>query len=445
MAAIALTNLLLDVTNPRFVTEQDDQRAAIRNMAAEQSEKLLNLADDIVKFGLDPSSSAIVIPDGENTGRHIVVEGNRRIAALKLLHNPDLLQGIWQPQHERQLKKLGDTFREAPINDVQCVVLPDRDAANHWIQLRHRGEQQGRGTVAWDGLAAARYEQRRGGGRAQAALQAIDLVRQRASLDPAVLARLGDVPITTVQRLLNDPQVRATLGVELKNGALTTQLSEKEVLKGLTRIIRDAALGQLRVSRIETKEDRANYINSFRRSELPAASTTRGPSRVLAPAPATTSTPKQAKLVDPSSKRATLIPRVARLTIAETKANDIFHELRHIKIEEFPYAIAVLFRVFLELSVDHYITSKKLMIKLELDKAKLRAKLIKVAEHLEQSGVMTKRETKILHFIANPQHFLAASVDTLHSYVHDAHFAASPSDLKAAWNSLEPFFTKFWA
>ena len=139
MPVIALTNLLLDVTNPRFVTEQENQRAAIRNMAAEQGEKLLNLADDIVKFGLDPSSSAIVIPDVQDTGRHIVVEGNRRIAALKLLHNADLLQGAWQPQQENQLKKLSDTFRAAPVNDVQCVVLPDRDAANHWIQLRHRG------------------------------------------------------------------------------------------------------------------------------------------------------------------------------------------------------------------------------------------------------------------------------------------------------------------
>src|SRR6266480_7384094 len=104
MPVIALTNLLLDVINPRFVTEQDNQRAAIRNMATEQGEKLLNLADDIVNFGLDPSSSAIVIPDAQTTERHTVVEGNRRIAALKLLHNPELLQGAWQPQAERQLK-----------------------------------------------------------------------------------------------------------------------------------------------------------------------------------------------------------------------------------------------------------------------------------------------------------------------------------------------------
>ena len=268
MPVIALTNLLLDVINPRFVTEQDNQRVAIRNMASEQGEKLLNLADDIVNFGVDPSSLAIVIPHAQNAGRHIVVEGNRRVAALKLLHNPELLQGAWEPQAEHQLRNLSDSFGKAPINDVQCVVLQDREAANHWILLRHRGEQQGRGIVAWDGTAAARYEERRGGGRAQAALQAIDLVRQKGKLDQPVLDRLGDVPITTVQRLLNDPQVRTMLGVDLENGKLTTRLPEQEVLKGLTRIIRDAALGQLKVSRVDTKEDRANYVGSFGQNEL---------------------------------------------------------------------------------------------------------------------------------------------------------------------------------
>ncbi len=443
MPVIALTNLLLDVINPRFVTEQDNQRVAIRNMASEQGEKLLNLADDIVNFGVDPSSLAIVIPHAQNAGRHIVVEGNRRVAALKLLHNPELLQGAWEPQAEHQLRNLSDSFGKAPINDVQCVVLQDREAANHWILLRHRGEQQGRGIVAWDGTAAARYEERRGGGRAQAALQAIDLVRQKGKLDQPVLDRLGDVPITTVQRLLNDPQVRTMLGVDLENGKLTTRLPEQEVLKGLTRIIRDAALGQLKVSRVDTKEDRANYVGSFGQNELPAASVSRGQARVLSIPPGLA--PKQPKLVGPSSKRPTLIPRNCRITILEVKSNDIYHELRHIKLDDFPYAIAVLFRVFLELSVDHYITSKKLMNKSQLNAAKLRAKLIAVATHLEQSGAMTKRETKILHHIANPQHLLAASIDTLHSYVHDAHFAASPSDLRAAWDSLEPFFAKFWA
>ena len=239
-------------------------------MAIEQGEKLLNQAEDIVQFGIDPSSLPLVIPADDGT-KHVVVEGNRRIVALKLLHNHLLAHEVWSAARERRLKELSQQFKKAPISSAQCVVLPDREAADHWIQLRHRGEQNGRGIVAWDGLAIARYEQRRGGGRTRAALQAIDLVKQKAKLDQATLERLNNVPVTTVQRLLNDPEVRKSLGVDVKKGELQTTLSDQEVLKGLTRIVRDAAHGRLPVSYVETKQHRANYIKSFTATELPAA------------------------------------------------------------------------------------------------------------------------------------------------------------------------------
>jgi hypothetical protein len=269
-------------------------------------------------------------------------------------------------------------------------------------------------------------------------------VRHGGNLDQETLDRLGDVPITTVQRLLNDPRARKLLGVELKSGELISALPEKEVLKGLTRIIRDAARGDLPVSRVDTKEDRAAYLESFSRDELPDTSTRAGepgPVGMGAEAPEH-SKPKRA--VAPSRKRRVLIPRTCVLSIRGVKPNDIYHELRQLRLEGFPYAVGVLFRVFLELSVDHYILSNNLLDKAALDGAKLRAKLIRVADHLQESKAMTKRELTAVRRAADPQHFLASSIDTLHSYVHEAHFAASPGDLKAAWNSLEPFFEKLW-
>src|SRR5260370_14090373 len=103
------------------------------------------------------------------------------------------------------------------------------------------------------------------------------------------------------------------VGVGLENGKLTRRLAEQEVLKGLTRIIGDAALGQLKVSRVDTKEDRANYVGSFGQNDLPAASASRGQTRVLSIPPGLA--PKQPKLVGPSRKLPTLIPQNCQLTI----------------------------------------------------------------------------------------------------------------------------------
>lgn len=442
---VLLTNLIVDSINPRLPVEQQGQRDAIRTLAVDQGEKLLNLAEDIVEHGLDPSSLAIVIPEPGSSKRYIVVEGNRRVAALRILENPELASDLWTRPEQERLKRLSGAFRGQRITHVPCIVLADRDAANHWILLRHRGEQQGRGIVAWGGLEAARYEQRRGGGRARAALQVIDLVRERGSLDQATIERLDDVPITTVQRLLNDPDVRVTLGIDLQHGELTTRLPEEEVLKGLTRIVKDAAHGRLKVSRVDTKDDRASYLREFGTRELPNPKARLGSQQALVASTLTTPRTGKRKAVPPSKKRAVLIPRSSAFSIHEAKPNDIYHELRRLKLAEFPYAVGVLFRVFLELSIDRHLLTHRLMKRQELDAKTLRQKVTRTAEHLEQSGTMTKRELQAARRIADPQHFLAGSIDTLHAYVHDATFAASPTDLRAAWDSLERFVEQLWA
>jgi hypothetical protein len=442
---VALANLMLDVANPRFETEQEDQREAIRRLAQDQGEKLLNLAEDITVHGLDPSSRALVIAH-EDGKRFVVVEGNRRVAALKMLRNPELVKGIWTAKQQQRSKDLSGQFAVNPIGQIPCTLMPDRDAADHWLWLRHRGEQGGRGVVAWDGVQATRFEQRRGRGRAVAALEAVDLVRDRGGLDQATIDRLGEIPITTVQRVLNDPRVRKAIGVDLVKGRLQLRVPEKEALKGLTRIVRDAAHGGLPVSRVDTVEDRQRYLKSFARSELPSARIARGD-----PQPVVTSGEGlpaiRKRPIDPTKKRAVLVPKGFVLQIPDEKPNDIYHELRRLRLDDFPNAVSVIFRVFLELSVDRYILTAKLMTKAELAKSgmTLRKKLTRVADHMQTTDIMTKRELTTVRRVIDPQHFLAGSVDTLHAYVHDTYTMASPSDLRAAWTGLAPFFIRLWA
>jgi len=323
-------------------------------------------------------------------------------------------------------------------------LVADREAADHWIQLRHRGQQDGRGIVGWDGFAIARYEQRRGGGRTRAALQAIDLVKEKGGLDQDTLDRLNNVPVTTVQRLLNDPDVRKSLGVTLNKGGLETTLPENEVLKGLTRIVHDAAHGQLPVSVVETKEHRANYIKEFPSSELPSATAPQVSSHPVGAGTAASTGTKAVRSIPPPTKRSTLIPHNCRIAITESKSNNIYHELRKIHLEQYPFAISVLFRVFLELSIDHYIGAQKLKTSTELDQISMRSKLDVATSNLPDKGGMTKAQANLIRSFGNTQKFLAASIDNFHAYVHDQHFSAGRSDMIAAWDSLEPFFKKFW-
>ena len=69
-------------------------------MIKDQQEKIVNLSDDILKDGLDPTNLPIIISEPTLNDIYIVLEGNRRVVALKILNNPELI-----PQEEKAIKK----------------------------------------------------------------------------------------------------------------------------------------------------------------------------------------------------------------------------------------------------------------------------------------------------------------------------------------------------
>ena len=129
-------------------------------------------------FGINPSDLTIVIPSKDNKGKFIILEGNRRLAAIQLLSDPTLASMGYDTKHVNLLKMQGERYKKSPINKLLCVVFNQRDEAYHWIELRHTGENQGRGVVSWGAKEKARfnryfYERRRKGYKYKGFLQQI--------------------------------------------------------------------------------------------------------------------------------------------------------------------------------------------------------------------------------------------------------------------------------
>ena len=82
---ISVDRILLDLENPRLPRVANNQRDAISLMCQTKGKEILNLAEHIATNGLDPSTLAMVIPSGDSPIKYIVVDGNRRITALKIL------------------------------------------------------------------------------------------------------------------------------------------------------------------------------------------------------------------------------------------------------------------------------------------------------------------------------------------------------------------------
>jgi hypothetical protein len=433
---IGLTDLMLDLQNPRVET-QSSQPEAIHAIITEQGDKLIKLAEDIVEHGVNPSESLIVMRHENLPGRFTVLEGNRRVAALKILCEPSLASGT---SYGRRFRDLSGRFRIETLSELPCYLVADRKEADHWIQVRHTGERDGAGIVDWQATEIARYLARLGA-KGTPALQIMDFVKQGGLLSTeAETAMARRFSITNLSRLLDDPYVRAQLGLTVSKGEVLTEFSSEGFLRGLTKVVEDIALRFIKVSDIDNKELRRRYIDSFDAADLPDLTGPKTDPRPIenSTTAATPPAPRQSKKRSQPlhRNRANLIPASYRLTIKDDRINAVYWELRHLKVDQFPNAAAVLFRVFLELCLDRYLPPTGFTIH---QTTKLRDKLGGAAKHIEQTNQMTPQQLLPVTRAVSNQTLLASSITAFNAYVHNPDFSPIPSELKIAWDDLQPF------
>ena len=109
---------MLDHDNPRLPAGLDaaDQEALIKYFADNYA--LGELAESMARNGYFDEEPLLTIPDGGGSSNLVTVEGNRRLATLKLLTNEDLRHRIvvdgWD-ELASQVKKKRLTLDPVPI------------------------------------------------------------------------------------------------------------------------------------------------------------------------------------------------------------------------------------------------------------------------------------------------------------------------------------------
>src|SRR5215813_9665286 len=90
---LTIDELLLDLENPR-ISKAESQREALQKIIEDQDVKLVVLAESIVLDGLNPMDRWLVIRSPSERGKYVVLEGNRRLATIRILHNPAILNDL---------------------------------------------------------------------------------------------------------------------------------------------------------------------------------------------------------------------------------------------------------------------------------------------------------------------------------------------------------------
>lgn len=430
-------DLLLDAENPRLGRPNEGQREALRAMAKIQGRKLVALARDIVESGgLNPAELLIVMPFEDDEHRHVVLEGNRRVVAVKCLENPEAVNGAVDTAVLNDLRKLSKQYLDAPIEGVECCVVKNRDEARHWIEVRHTGENEGAGVVKWGSDEVSRFRARTDAPEPH--FQALNWLEERGDLSPEVRK---EVKASSFKRIIDDADAREKLGVEVVGGKLKLLADEKAVAKALLHVAKDSA--KIKVRDIYSKSDRAKYLDALPKNVKVTLTREPGDGVPLDSAESATKPRKPSKPAPkPKKPRDKLIPKDCTLNVTDARIRQIEHELRILSLEDHTNAVSVLVRVFLELSVDDYVVAKKLK---ETPDSTLSKKLLAVAEDLIQRQKLTKHQATPVRRACEKDSFLAASINLMHKYVHCQQIFPTPSDLRANWDSLQPFVTAIWS
>ena len=325
---VPVASLLVDELNPRLSQPSSGQRVAIRALAKVQGRKLQVLAKDIVENGLNPGDLTIVMPFGSGANRFVVLDGNRRLTALRVLENPDLLVEAVAPSARNAIRKLALAYRQSPITEIPCVVFDGREEANHWIELRNAGEGGGAGPVQWGSDETDRFRTRTGG-QPNFATQILNFLEIRGDITSE---RRQNTAATTLTRILGSPDIRPRLGLEQSNGSLFAVGELEDVAKALTYIVNEISERRLDVTNVYTKKQRTDFAN-----QLPAEIRV---DRVTDPGNGTPLAPTAVKEIDGEQSsnrqldrpRNRLIPDECALNVTDARTHDIERELRTLSL-----------------------------------------------------------------------------------------------------------------
>ncbi len=365
---LSVTSLLLDQQNPRLPQSGGalGQRQIIDELVTHDS--VYELAKDITTQGFFPTEILLGVKDSDQV---IVIEGNRRLAALKLLINPELAP---QPYLEK-FRRLSEKITSTVIAKVNVSIAPSRDAATPILLSRHTALQ----IQSWKRPMQARFYRQlleRGltaddlvqsygvtVGQIQDWVRADAVYRLACSLDfpdqvKSKVQNNREFPLSTLERLVESQPVREFLMLKPDPKEVLVSTAKPEAfLKAFRKIVEDVATAKVDSRLANDAADIDAYVKSLR--DLKPVPRAHGKFSVRDHLSQTEKPPLviTAKITGP--KRPTFspsaLPKGLKCFSSDSRINDVFDELKKLHLDKNPNASAVLLRVLLEFSVSHYL------------------------------------------------------------------------------------------
>lgn len=467
---VPIDDLLLDTHNPRIRHGQDQNDCLMRLLRDRAN--FVNLCKDIAARGLTPEH---ILVSRNVEGKWVVRDGNRRVAALKLLNRPGLVQPADTPLFNTLTKAVNAPGANVPAQ-IDCLGCDDEKTILDYLELKHTGENQGIGQRNWSSLLKSLFN-------IQA--QVRDDYKRAAQLLLWVEERgypvEDDFFISTLQRGLNTDTL-ALIGFAVQDDELTPTLPEHQAYALAARVVRAVDTGEVNVKREEgepgsifTTEAQLAFFAAVR-NELgpaivkPAQNPTADPLQTgndpNVPTPST-STPAAAPGGDasptadvnqlagkpsrkPSSPNTAPRDRIClfgprknaspgvSIPDTEPKVQSIIVELRKLNPHDTPLATTMLLRALIELSNEHYRTTNSLKGISDLHRS-----VANTADHMKTTNKLTEQQHDIAMAYTRSEASLL-HIKNLQATIHRSTHHPNGQALNTMWDDIGCFVLACW-
>jgi hypothetical protein len=446
---LPVSDLTLDLSNFRTV-KQPTEDDAISAIIATSPDRFWALTESLLADGFLPTENIIVLKSGGRPATNVVREGNRRVAAMKLL------LGLVKVDPESLPAGLADRIRALPKKwrtdhaTVPCLVYGPKEATlvDRVVTLAHgKGEKAGR--EQWNAVARARHNRDAGGG-SEPGLDLLEkYLTHGKNLTPAQGGRWsGDYPITVLDEAMKRlaPRLGVKNAPDLAKAYPT--VSKKTALDSVLH-----AIGQKKLGFKEIRDGSTDFGASYGIPE-PAAKKSQGGqagtgSGAASGASSHTGQRKgSTKTKSASADSPTAVKRALKAWAPKGSNREKVEALRleasRLDLKKTPMAFCFVLRSMFELSAyaycdDHAKTGGPTRLKSNGDEKKLVTLLGDISDHIRANS-SDPSVKKVLHGAMTELGKSAGilSVTSMNQLVHNPRFSVQAGDVAVLFGNVFP-------
>ena len=423
---LALADLRVNRANDRH-GEVSSEDLAIAELFRLHDAQMRNLAADIASEGViyDPP---LVMPADNN---YIVFDGNRRVTCAKLLSNPDQAPTA---ELREYFENLRNGRGEAISPHLTCRIEQDRSLVDSILYRRHTGSQGGVGQLPWNGRAKQNFVERTGRGNGVNLAAEVEQLLAEAGRLPQ-----GDIPWSTLTRLLSSENLRNRAGISTRGRRFHLTHDRNEVVNALHRIASDLAGQIITLGDLWNNQAKRIYLDRLQNEGVLPLDSARLQSPAGAEGVSSAGSMAAAPIRNQSSSRqaqqGTFIPadvEQIQWPPNRQRVRAIWEELQVLTLRRYPNAISALMRILLELSVEAYIANNSLQAN-----GTLSQKVGVVSRNLFDRGIIDRSYYEELERIRQNDQLI--SITSMQRYIHSPDFAPMEGEIRAYWMRLGRF------